>query len=398
MASLADVPGRPQVTLEPGDVVAVRLPPGPEWLDIVAETWEAGAALFPLDHRLPDPTAAELLRRARPTALHDADGANRVDGDPAGEDDALILHTSGTSNRPKLVRLSRSAVEAAVVSSSEALGATREDPWLCCLPVAHVGGLLVVLRGILLDVRVEVHPRFDPDAFRANDRAAFTSLVPTMLGRLLDAGVDLARFRAILLGGSALPPGLRDRADRSGVRIVETYGLTESCGGVVYEGRPLDGTEVRIGRGDEIELRGPTLLSGYRSGDGEPPLSEDGWLRTGDAGELDGRGRLLVRGRLDDVILTGGEKVSPGEVEAVILAHRRVREAAVAGRPDPDWGERVVAWVVPVDPSNPPTLDELRDAVATALPRYAAPRELHLLERMPKTFSGKVRRAALPRD
>ena len=397
MASLADVIHREQVTLEGGDVVAVGLPPAPEWIEIVREAWEAGAALFPLDHRLPEPMAAELLRRARPTVIRTADATTRVDGDRADEGDALILHTSGTSDGPKLVRLSRSAVQAAVASSSEALGATRDDAWLCCLPVAHVGGLLVLLRGVLLGGRVQVLPRFDPDAVAASDDASFTSLVPTMLGRLLDAGVDLSRFRAILLGGSALSPGLRARAERAGARVVETYGLTESCGGVVYDGRPLEGTEVRIGRrDDEIELRGPTLMSGYRSGDRGSAMTVDGWLRTGDAGELDARGGLRVLGRLDDVIVTGGEKVSPQEVEAAIVGDPSVREAAVAGRPDPDWGERVVAWVVPADPSDPPALDELREAVAAVLPRHAAPRELRLVERLPRTFSGKVRRAALP--
>lgn len=397
MASLADVSRPQQTTLERDDVVAVRLPPGTEWLDIIAETWEAGAALFPLDHRLPEPMAAELLHRARPTVIRDADGTNRLDGEPADEDDALILHTSGTSDGPKLVRLSRPAVRAAVSSSSDALGATSEDPWLGCLPVAHVGGLLVVLRGVLLGAPVEVLPRFDPDAIAATDGAAFTSLVPTMLGRLLDAGIDLARFRAILIGGAALSPDVRDRAERQGAHVVETYGLTESCGGVVYDGHPLEGTEVRVRPDDEIELRGPTLLSGYRPAGG-PPLSEDGWFRTGDAGELDGRGRLRTLGRLDDVIVTGGEKVSPGEVEAVVLQHAAVLDAAVAGLPDPEWGDRVVAWIVPVDPSDPPTLDELREAVAAGLPRHAAPRELRVVERLPMTFSGKVRRAALPRD
>jgi O-succinylbenzoic acid--CoA ligase len=390
------VSGAQQVTLERGDVLAVRLPPAPGWPRIVAEAWEAGAALLPLDHRMPEPMATELLRRARPTVVRDGDGTRRLGGEPAGGDDALILHTSGTAASPKLVRLSRSAVEAAVASSSAALGATREDAWLCCLPVAHVGGLLVVLRGVLLGAPVDVHPRFDPDAVAASDDV-FTSLVPTMLRRLLDAGVELRRFRAILLGGSALAPDLRERAERAGARVVETYGLTESCGGVVYDGRPLHGTEVRIDRAGEIELRGPTLLSGYRSDD-EPPVSAAGWLRTGDAGELDEGGRLRVLGRLDDVIATGGEKVPPGEVEAVLLGHERVREAAVAGLPDPDWGERVVAWVVPEDPSSPPTLEELRAAVAEVLPRHAAPRELRVLERLPKTFSGKVRKAALPRE
>ena len=382
---------------QPGDVLAVRLPPDPEWLDIVREAWDGGAALFPLDHRLPEPMAEELLLRARPTVIRDAEGTHRLGGDPTDRSDALILHTSGTSDGPKLVRLSRAAVEAAVASSSEALGATRDHPWLCCLPVAHVGGLLVVLRGVLLGASVRVDERFDPGAIAPSDDIAFTSLVPTMLRRLLDAGVDLGRFRAILVGGSGLPEDVRERAGRTGTRVVETYGLTESCGGVVYDGRPLAGSEVRIGGDGEIELRGPTLMTGYRSG-GPPPLSDDGWLRTGDAGEIDERGLLRVLGRLDDVIVTGGEKVSPTEVEAALLTHAKVREVAIAGTKDPEWGERVVAWVVPDDPSDPPTLDELRVSAAVALPRHAAPRELRLVRRLPRTFSGKVRRAALPRE
>lgn len=385
------------MTLERGDVVAVRSPPGPGWLEIVHETWGAGATLFPLDHRLPEPAAAHMLRRARPTVLRVPEGSTRLEGEPAGRGDALILHTSGTSNGPKLVRLSRAAVEAAVETSSATLGATRDDAWLCCLPVAHIGGLLVLLRGVLLRAPVRVHPGFEPGAVAASDGVSFTSLVPTMLRRLLDAGADLARFRAILVGGSGLPADVRERAERSGARVVETYGLTESCGGVVYDGRPLDGTDVRIGPGDEIELRGPTLLTGYRTGD-PPAVSEDGWLRTGDAGEIDRRGRLRVLGRLGDVIVTGGEKVAPQEVEAALRSHAKVREIAIAGRRDPEWGERVVAWVVPHDPSDPPTLDELRDAAGAALPRYAAPRELRLIQHLPKTFSGKVRRVGLPRE
>jgi O-succinylbenzoic acid--CoA ligase len=397
LASLADVPRSEQLTLEPGDVVAVRLPPGPDWLDIVREAWDTRAALFPLDHRLPDAMAAELLTRARPTVVRERERSRRLEGTRSEAGDALILHTSGTSNGPKLVRISRSAVEAAVRSSTAALDADRGDAWLCCLPVAHVGGLLVLLRGVLLGAPVRVNPRFDPVALADADAISFTSLVPTMLRRLLEADVDVARFRAILVGGSSLGADLRERAERAGARIVETYGSTETCGGVVYEGRPLAGTEIRIGRRAEIELRGPTLLTGYRSGE-PPPLSDDGWLRMGDAGEIDESGRLRVLGRLDDVIVTGGHKVSPDDVETALLAAAKVREAAVAGRPDAEWGERVVAWVVPDDPSDPPTLEEVRDAVAGFLPRFAAPWELRLVERLPQTFSGKVRRVALPRE
>ena len=390
------MPVSKHVSLERGDVVAVRLPPGPEWLDIVRDAWDAQAALFPVDHRMPEAIAADLLARARPTVVREGGTPRRLEGRPADRDDALIVHTSGTSNGPKLVRLSRSAVEAAVASSSAALGATRDDAWMCCLPVAHVGGLLVVLRGVLLGARVDVHPRFDAGAVAASEGAAFTSLVPTMLRRLLEAGADLARFRAILVGGSTLPDDLRGRAEEAGADVVETYGLTESCGGVVYDGRPLDGTEVRIGPDDEIELRGPTLLSGYRSGGGEPPVTSDGWLRTGDAGEIDERDRLHVLRRMDEVIITGGQKVSPDDVENALLTSATVREAAVAGRTDSEWGERVVAWIVPEDPSAPPILEDLQGAVTALLPPYAIPRELRLVRRLPRTFSGKVRRRALP--
>jgi o-succinylbenzoate---CoA ligase len=390
------VPEREQLRFERGDVVAVRLPPGPEWLGIVRAAWEAEAALLPLDHRMPDGMAAALVDRARPTVIRGPGGTRRLGGDPAGLGDALIVHSSGTSNGPKLVRLSRSAVEAAVRSSSTALEATSDDAWLCCLPVAHIGGLLVLLRSVVLGAPATVHPTFDPAAVAAeSDSISFTSIVPTMLGRLLDAGVDVARFDAILVGGSALPAALRERAERAGARVIETYGLTESCGGVVYDGQALDGTQVRVGARGEIELRGPTLTSGYRSGDA-PAISVDGWLSTGDAGAFDERGRLRVLARLDEVIVTGGQKVSPDDVENALLLTGKVREAAVAGRPDAAWGERVVAWVVPEDASDPPGLDELRDAVASVLPRYAAPHELRLVERLPRTLSGKVRRAALP--
>jgi o-succinylbenzoate---CoA ligase len=247
---------------------------------------------------------------------------------------------------------------------------------------------------------VTIHQGFDAAAVAAERGSAFTSLVPTMLGRLVAAGADLSAFRAILVGGAHLSPDLRASAERAGASVVETYGLTETCGGVVYEGEPLPGTQMRIDRQGGIELRGPTLMRGYRfdpSATGAA-FTEDGWLRPADAGEIDGEGRLHVVGRFDDLINTGGEKVWPDEVEAALREHPRVRDVAAVGRPDPEWGQRVAVWVVPADPSDPPSLDELRAFAARTLPRYAAPRELTLAERLPRTASGKLRRAALPRD
>jgi O-succinylbenzoic acid--CoA ligase len=236
-------------------------------------------------------------------------------------------------------------------------------------------------------------------AISAEHDAIFVSVVPTMLARLLDAGIDLSRFRAILVGGAALDPKLRERAEAAGARAVETYGLTESCGGVVYEGRPFPGTDVRVHPDTgEIQLRGPTLMRGYR---GDPrgtaaALAPDGWLHTGDAGAIDADGRLRVEGRHDDLIITGGEKVWPQEVEEALRDHPKVADVAVAGRADPEWGQRVVAYVVPSDAHSPPSLAELRDHVSSTLPRFEAPRELVLLvEGIPRTSSGKIHRAAL---
>ena len=383
-----------------GDVVAVSLEPGPVWLDLVAETWATGAALLPIDHRLPPRQVGELLRRARPTVSLDAGGARRIDGEAADPEIALIVPTSGTGGAPRFVQFDRRAIDAAVASSASALGASDDDRWLCCLPLAHVGGLLVLLRAVLLGAPVTIHPGFDAAAVAAERGSAFTSLVPTMLGRLVAAGADLSAFRAILVGGAHLSPDLRASAERAGASVVETYGLTETCGGVVYDGVPLPGTEMRIDPEGGIELRGPTLMRGYRFDPSATAaaFTEDGWLRPGDAGQMDGEGRLHVVGRFDDLINTGGEKVWPDEVEAVLREHPGVRDVAAGGRPDPEWGQRVAVWVVPADPSDPPSLDELRAFVARTLPRHAAPRELILAERLPRTASGKLRRAALPRD
>ena len=385
------------VALLPNDLVAVTMPPGMGWFDIVAETWGDGAAIMPIDHRLPAAEARSILERARPTVVIGPDGVRRLDGEPVEEGLALVVHTSGTGGDPKLVQFDRSAIDSAVASSALALDATSHDPWLCCLPLAHVGGLLVLMRGVLLGAPVTIQPGFDPAAVAAQEHVAFASIVPTMLVRLLEAEVDVSRFRAILVGGAHLSPDLRERAERTGAHVIETYGLTESCGGVVYDGLPLPGTQMRIDADGGIQLRGPTLMRGYRfDPDGTAgAFTEDGWLRPGDAGEIDGGGRLHVVGRVDDLINSGGERVWPREVERALGDHPGVAEVAVGGRLDPEWGQRVVAWVVPTDARCPPTLDELRDHAAGRIARHKVPRELVLVHELPRTFSGKVRRVAL---
>jgi O-succinylbenzoic acid--CoA ligase len=394
-ASLPEVPASANLDLRRSDLLAVALPPSDRWLEVVADAWAAGAAILPIDHRLPPTDTEALISRARPTAILDVEGLHRLDGVGAEDGVALVIHTSGTGGFPKLVQFERHAIEAAVAASALALEATPHDRWLSCLPLAHVGGLLVLLRGVLLGAPVTVHERFDVDAFAAVRDAVMASIVPTMLIRLLDADVDLARYRTILVGGAHLEPDLRERAIDA--NVVETYGLTESCGGVVYDGQPLPGVEVRLDADGGIELRGPTLMLGYRF-DPEATrvaFTDDGWLRPGDVGELDDEGRLRVLGRVDDLINSGGEKVWPTEVETALGSHPKVGDVAVAGREDREWGQRVVAWVVPRDPSDPPTLQDLRDHVSTNLARHKAPRELVLVPRIPRTPGGKLRRREL---
>jgi o-succinylbenzoate---CoA ligase len=375
----------------------VGLPPGPAWTGVLEDLWASGATILPLDPRLAAAETRAIVDLARPGILLDAEGTTvMTESEGVDPNVALVLATSGTAGAPKAVELSRAAVEAAVLGSSRALGDGPDGTWLCCLPPAHVGGMLVLMRGVLTGARVVVHSRFDPRAVATAD-ADHVSLVPTMLHRLLATDADLSRFRAILVGGAGLDDATVGMARDRGAHVVSTYGLTETCGGIVYDGRLFDGSAARIGPGDEVQLAGPTLMGGYR---GDPQATSaaftlDGWLRTGDAGERDDDGRLRVRGRLDDCILTGAEKVWPQEVEAALREHPKVAELAVAGRADPEWGQHVVAFVVPLAPDEPPTLEELRDHAAERMARFKMPRELVLLPALPRTPSGKIRRSDL---
>jgi O-succinylbenzoic acid--CoA ligase len=377
--------------------VAVTLPPGLVWLPLLQELWASGAAVLPLDHRLRPAEVRSIVDRARPGLVLDTEGATvHTEGARVEEGTGLVLATSGTAGMPKVVELARDAVEAAVAASDEALGIGASEPWLCCLSPAHVGGLLVLMRGVLTGAPVEVHPGFDLEAV-ASASADHVSLVPTMLYRLLEAGADLGRFRTILVGGAPLTDPAADAARARGTRVVATYGLTETCGGVVYDGRPVGDAGTRLGLEGELQLAGPTLMRGYL---GDPAATAaaftlDGWLRTGDAGSIGDDGLVTVDGRLDERIRTGAETVWPQEVEAALRDHPGVAEVAVAGRRDSEWGEHVVAFVVPAHIDAAPTLEELRDHAAERIARFKAPRELVLLPELPRTASGKVRRADL---
>ncbi|MGC8626671.1 MAG: class I adenylate-forming enzyme family protein [Acidimicrobiales bacterium] len=365
------------------DLVALDLPAGPQFVQALTAVWGAGDAAAPIDQRLPLPARERVLAMLKPAWVQTPSGRTRLRGAaPVEEGDALVMTTSGSEGEPKGVVLTHSAVAASAKATSARLGA---DParhrWLACLPLSHVGGLAVVTRAILTGAPLSVLERFDETAVMAEaGPEVLVSLVPAALRR-----TDPARFYKILLGGSAAPPDLPPN-------VVTTYGMTETGSGVVYDGVALDGAEVRVTDG-QVHLRGPMLLRCYR--DGSVPLDKDGWLPTGDAGEVDANGRLKVMGRLSDLIITGGENVWPVAIERVIRQHKGVAEVAVSSRPDREWGERVVACVVPADAANPPRLEELRALVKEQVAPFAAPRELVLVESLPKTSLGKLRRRAL---
>ena len=390
----------------PGELVAYALPPGFHWLEILAAHAQSGASFLPIDVRSTPAEQRRLIDLARPSVVVRPDEETVLaDAAPIDPERAwAVVATSGTSGEPRLAQLPRAAVGSAVAASLDALDASAYDPWVSCLSPAHIGGLLVLLRGVLTDSRIIVQERFEPGALLAHAPAgAHVSLVPTMLERLVRGAPDLSGLGAIVVGGGAPDPSLREAAESLGGRVVSTYGSTETGGGVVYDDVPFEGTRVRIATDKpdaigRIEVVGPTLVDGYRSDPAATAdaFAADGWLRTGDLGRVGDTGRLDVRGRADDAIRTGAETVWPDEVEAVLRAHPQVADVAVAGRPDPEWGEHVVAWVVPRDPTDPPTLDQLREHCRDALARFKAPRDVRSVTTLPRTANGKVRRADLP--
>jgi O-succinylbenzoic acid--CoA ligase len=381
---------------------ALRVPLGPAVLrrifPAVAAALEGGPALLPVPER-PAAVRAAMLRALRPSAP-----VEEFENDPV----ALVVPTSGSSGEPKGVLLGTAAVTAAAHATHARLGGPGR--WLLALPATHVAGLMILVRSVIADtepVAVDLTGGFDPESFAAasvhvlgSGGRRYTALVPRQLGMILDAGgaaVDaLTAYDAVLVGGSAAAPGLLDRARDDGIRVVTTYGMTETCGGCVYDGLPLDGVRLATTDDGRVRICGPVLARGYRL---RPDLTAnaftDGWFTSADVGRIHPDGRLEVCGRADEVAVSGGVNVPLIAVDAVVGDHPGVAAAAAVALQDADWGQRVVAVVVPRDPDHPPTLESVRAHVMRRAPAAHAPKSLVIVDTLPVLPSGKVDRRRL---
>jgi o-succinylbenzoate---CoA ligase len=391
--------------VRPGDRVALALEAGQGFVVALHACLRLGAVAMPVDLRLGDRERAAMVEGAASVIDGPLDdgGDERAPAGPldqggvsaraAGHDldaPALVVHTSGTSGAPKPVALTYGNLLWSAMGSAVALGLDPGERWLCPLPLSHVGGLSVLVRSAIHGTTAVLHSGFDPHAVArslAEERVTSVSLVPTMVRRLLEAGMKPApSLRFALVGGAGLDPSLAARAREAGVPVVETYGLTEACSQVATDGVPLFCARVEISAQGEILVAGPTVAPGA--------ADADGFLNTGDLGSLDEHGRLVITGRRADTIVTGGENVAPAEVEAALLEHPAVAEAAVHGRADPEWGEAVAATVVLREGASA-SAEELRSHAAARLARFKVPKAVDFAQALPRTASGKLRRAEL---
>jgi O-succinylbenzoic acid--CoA ligase len=332
-------------------------------------------------------------------------------GEPIEDDVAVVVSTSGTTGVPKGAMLTASALTASAEATHRRLGGPGR--WLLALPAYHIAGLQVLVRSVVAGTTpLAVSAGFDGDELASAVAALgsgrrYASLVAAQLDKALRepaATAALVSLDAVLIGGGPMPQGVAERASAAGVSVVRTYGMSETAGGCVYDGVALDGVRVRIEDGAErsatssqgrVVLGGATLAKGYRNPVRPDPFAEPGWFRTDDIGAVDDSGVLRVIGRVDDAISTGGLTVLPQLVEAALATHPALAECAVFGVADERLGQRVVAAVVVAPSAQPPTLAELRAHVAQTLDLTAAPRELQILNELPRRGIGKVDRQRL---
>ncbi|MGD1057657.1 MAG: AMP-binding protein [Solirubrobacteraceae bacterium] len=392
----------------PGSRVAIALPAGLDFACALHACLLLGAVAVPIDLRMSAPERAQIAAGSTvliSEPLGKEPAAASIPGRSVHELDAaaVIIHTSGTTSAPRPIELTYGNFLWSALGSAVALGLDPDERWLCALPLSHVGGLSILLRSAIYATTAVVHERFEEDRVLhalQTQKITLTSLVATTLARLLDAGLeDTPALRSALTGGGPVPAALVQRAHGAGVPVSLTYGLTESCSQAtttpvaeeddapLSAGPPLFCTRVQTAADGEILIKGPTVAPAALAG--------DGWLHTGDLGEIDERGRLLVTGRKADTIISGGENVAPAEVEAVLEAHPQVLEAAVIGHSDPRWGEAVTAIVV-ARGQETVEVEELRAHCARLLAPYKVPKRVVLSsEPLPRTRSGKLLRREL---
>jgi o-succinylbenzoate---CoA ligase len=327
-------------------------------------------------------------------------------GEEIDDDVALVVSTSGTTGPPKGAMLTVPALIASASATHDRLGGPGS--WLLALPPYHIAGVQVLVRSVLagtVPVELDVSAGFDIDELPAavesmGSGRRYASLVAAQLAKALfdpAAAAALAELDAVLIGGGPAPLPVLESAAAAGISVVRTYGMSETAGGCVYDGLPLDGVEVRISdaAAGRIVLGGATVAKGYRNPPDPDPFAEAGWFRTDDAGLLDDSGVLRVLGRLDEAISTGGLTVLPQPVEAVLSTHPAITDCAIFGLPDDRLGQRVVAAIAVAPGALAPTLAELRDHIALSLDPTAAPRELHVVDELPRRGIGKLDRASL---
>jgi malonyl-CoA/methylmalonyl-CoA synthetase len=450
---LAAATGALAARLTPYDRVAVWATPELETAVAVVAALEAGVAAVPLNPKSGEKELGHILNDSAPGLLLAAPGAElppalgdleRLDIDvhatggaapePRAQDDdpALVVYTSGTTGPPKGAVIPRRAVATTLDALADAWQWTPDDVLVHGLPLFHVHGLVLGILGPLRRGGSVRHlGRFSTDgvARELNDGATMLFGVPTMYHRIaetLPEDPELAKAlggaRLLVSGSAALPVHDHERITATtGRRVIERYGMTETLmntsvradgeprAGTV--GVPLPGVELRLVEEDgapitsydgetvgEIQVRGPNLFTEYlnRPDATAAAFTADGWFRTGDMAVRDADGYVRIVGRkATDLIKSGGYKIGAGEIENALLEHPGVREAAVTGEPDPDLGERIVAWIVAQDPQSPPQLDELADHVARRLAPHKRPRVVHHIDSLPRNDMGKIMKRAL---
>lgn len=380
-------------------------------------------------------SSANTLRFDTPIAAPDQECAP---ADIEGDDIMTVLFTSGTSGHSKAVPLSVQNHLASASASAMRLGLCEDDHWLCCLPLCHVGGLAIVLRSAIYGTSFELMQAFSPPQtleLLAEERITLASFVPTMLYRLLDeTESDIrSRLRAVLIGGGPIDADLLRRAHRRHLPALPTYGMTEmgsqiatlsphktsraTCANKTIQpdedrldtaGTALDGVEIRIesesgepcpaGTVGQIQVRGPMQSPGYLSTGADAPEQQlrfrDGWFQTGDMGRVDAHGYLYIEHRISELIVSGGENVDPTEVARVLRGDNGVKEVAVVGVDDPEWGQIVAAAIVRTDPSAQPDIlrQQLLDLCAAELASFKIPRKWRFIDAIPRTATSKTHR------